>query len=70
MVVGSKITYTTNNPPTLIIGVGPPENGEYRQWLQPMAVSLAKTLLKVAHAGRNRSLVAHTSKCGWAIREE
>ena len=33
------------------------------QWL-----SLAKTLLKVALAGRNRSMVAHTSKCGWAIK--
>ena len=31
------------------------------QWL-----SLAKTLLKVALAGGNRSLVARTSKCGWA----
>ena len=29
--------------------------------------SLAKTLLKVALAGGNRSLVAHTSKHGWAI---
>ena len=33
------------------------------QWLP----SLAKTLLKVALAGGNRSLVAHTSKCGLAI---
>ena len=32
------------------------------QWL-----SLAKTLLKVALAGGNRSLVARTSKCGWAF---
>ena len=32
------------------------------QWL-----SLAKSTLKVAPAGRNRSLVAYTSKCGWAI---
>ena len=32
------------------------------QWL-----SLAKTLLKVALDGGNRSLVACTSKCGWAI---
>ena len=32
------------------------------QWL-----SLAKPLLKVALAGRNRSLVTQTSKCGWAI---
>ena len=35
------------------------------QWL-----SLAKPTLKVAHAGRNRSLVAHTSKCGRAIRKK
>ena len=31
------------------------------QWL-----SLGKTLLKVALVGGNRSLVARTSKCGWA----
>ena len=31
------------------------------QWL-----SLAKTLLKVTLTGGNRSLVARTSKCGWA----
>ena len=30
-------------------------------------LSLAKTLLKVALAGGNRSMVACTSKCGWAI---
>ena len=29
--------------------------------------SLAKALLKVVIVGRNRSLVAHTNKCGWAI---
>ena len=29
--------------------------------------SLAKTLLKVALFGGNRSLVARTSKCGWGI---
>ena len=34
------------------------------QWL-----SRAKPSLKVAHASRNRSLVAHTSKCRWAIRQ-
>ena len=38
-------------------------NNDCNQWL-----SLAKTLLKMAIVGRNRSLVAHTSKCGWAIR--
>ena len=32
------------------------------QWLL-----LAKTLLNVALAGGNRSLVARTSRCGWAI---
>ena len=37
-------------------------NTGYIQWL-----SLVKSELKVAHAGRNRSLVVHTSKCGWAI---
>ena len=41
-------------------------NGEtnigYNQWL-----SLAKPTLKVPHASKNRSLVARTSKCGWAI---
>ena len=35
------------------------------QWL-----SLAKTLRKVALDGGNRSLVARTSKCGWAIRSK
>ena len=33
-----------------------------KQWL-----SLTKTLLKVTLVGGNRSLVARTSKCGWAI---
>ena len=32
-------------------------------------LSLAKTLLKVALAGRNRLLIARTSKCVWAIRQ-
>ena len=32
------------------------------QWL-----SLAERTLKVAHASKNRSLLAHTSKCGWAM---
>ena len=31
------------------------------EWLSP-----AYPTLKVAHAGRNRSLVARTGKCGWA----
>ena len=34
----------------------------YIQWL-----SLAKRTLKVTPTGRNRSLVARTNKCGWAI---
>jgi len=34
----------------------------YIQWL-----FLVKPTLKVALVDRNRSLVAHTSKCGWAI---
>ena len=37
-------------------------NTSYNKWL-----SLAKPCLKVPHVGRNRSLVARTSKCGWAI---
>ena len=34
--------------------------------LHPMAL-IHQTTLKVAPIGRNHSLVAHTSKCGWAI---
>ena len=30
--------------------------------------SLAKPILKVTPADRNRTLMANTSKCGWAIR--
>ena len=37
-------------------------NNGCNQWL-----SLAKTLLKVALASGNRSLVSRTGKCGWAI---
>ena len=40
-------------------------NTSYNQWL-----SLAKTLLKVALDGRNRSLVARTNKCGWVINKQ
>jgi hypothetical protein len=29
--------------------------------------SISESILKVALAGRNHSLVAHTSKCGWVI---
>ena len=47
--------------PTNTYWCGPPVNNEY--WLQPMA----KPALKESLAGRNHSLVAHTSKCGWAI---
>ena len=36
----------------------------YIQWL-----SLAKLELKVALASWFRSLLAHTSKCGWAITQ-
>ena len=32
-------------------------------------LSLAKSILKVGLAGRNRSLVAHTRKCGWATNQ-
>ena len=37
-------------------------NTSCNQWF-----SLTKSILKVAHVGRNRSLVANTSKCGCAI---
>ena len=51
-----------NSPPTLT-GAGHQRtvstNTSCNQWLL-----LAKTLLKVALYGRNRSMVAHTSKCG------
>ena len=55
----------TCSPPTLT-GAGPQRtvstNTGCNRWL-----SLAKTLSKVILAGRNRLLVARTSKCGWAI---
>ena len=54
-----------NSPPTLI-GAGHQRtvstNTGCKQWF-----SLARTLLKVALVGRDCSLVARTSKCGWAI---
>ena len=59
-------TLVAYNPPTLT-GVG-------HQWTAStctgcnQCLSLAKSTLKVAHDGRNRSLVAHTNKCGWAGR--
>ena len=62
MVMDVTVTYS---PPTLT-GVGHQRTVSTsigcNQWL-----SLAKTILKVALVGRNRSLVARTSKCGWAI---
>ena len=58
-------TQSTYSPPTLI-GAGHQRTVSTskgcNQWF-----SLAKILLKVALAGGNRSLVARTSKCGWAI---
>ena len=33
-------------------------------------LSLAEESLSVAHAGRNRSMVARTSMCGWAIKSQ
>ena len=55
----------TYSPPTLT-GAGQQQtvstNTGCNQWL-----SLVETLLKVALVGRHRSLVANTSKCGWAI---
>jgi hypothetical protein len=57
-----------NSPPTLT-GVGHQwtvsPSASCNQWL-----SLAKPCLKVLPAGRNRSLVARTSKCGWAIKNK
>ena len=57
----------TNSPPTLT-GVGHQRTVSTdigcNQWL-----SLAKSPLKVGLAGRNRSLVARTSKWGFAIRK-
>ena len=57
--------HATNSPPT-VTGAGHhwtvSTNIGCNQWL-----SLAKTLLKVTLAGRNRSMVARTNKCGWAI---
>ena len=56
----------TYSPPTLITGAGHQRTMSIitgcNQWL-----SLAETLLKVALANGNRSLVARTSLCGWAI---
>ena len=55
----------SNSPPTLT-GAGHQRTVSTSigcsQWL-----CVAKTILKVALAGRNCSLVARTSKCGWAI---
>ena len=56
----------TYSPPTQT-WCGPPVNGEYQHWLQPLALSLAELALKVAPAGRNRPLGARTSKCGSTI---
>ena len=62
--MGDMLVYN-NSPPTLS-GVGHQRtvstSAACNQWL-----SLAKTLLKVALAGTNRSLVTRTSKCEWAI---
>jgi hypothetical protein len=45
---------------------GSPMNGEYQHWLQPVALT-GKIILKVPHAGRNRSMMARTSMCGECI---
>jgi len=56
----------TYSPPTLT-GVGHQWtdgiNGGCNQWL-----SLAKLALEVPHAGRNRSLVARSNRCGECIK--
>jgi hypothetical protein len=53
-------TSASNNPP--------PVNGEHQHWLQPMTLIRYISSKKAAHVGRNRSLVACTNMCGWAIR--
>jgi hypothetical protein len=57
---------TLANSPSTLTGVGHhgtvSTNTGCNQWF-----TLAKPCVKVFHVGRNCSLVAHTSKCGWAI---
>ena len=63
-----KVVYVdVGNSPPILIGAGHQRHQQTvststvcNQWL-----SLAKTLLKVALAGRNHSLVVRTSKYGW-----
>ena len=59
--------FGTNSPPKRV-GAGNQRtvstNIGCNQWL-----SLAKSPLKVVLAGRNRSLVLRTSKCGFAISQ-
>ena len=54
------------NSPTTLIGAGHQRTVStitgYKQWF-----SLTKSTLNVTLVGRNRSLMARTSKCGWAI---
>ena len=68
---------STNSLPALT-GVGHQWMGEYQYWLPPVngrVPTLVATsgshwlnrILKVAPAGRYRSLVANTSKCGWVV---
>ena len=62
----SVLTRLEDNSPPTLTGVGHQctvcTNTGCNRWL-----SLAKPTLKVAHAGRNRSLMTRTSMCGRAI---
>ena len=54
----SNVDHITYSPPTLT-------GEDHQRTVSNQWLSLAKTLLKVAIFGRNRSLVARTNKCGW-----
>ena len=43
-------------------------NDEDQQWLQPMAL-IGQTNSKSDPIGRNRSMVARTSMCGWVVSD-
>ena len=58
---GSSVTYS---PPTHTVWAKMSTSIGYNQWLSP-----AKPCLKVLPAGRNRSLVTRTNKCGWATSD-
>jgi hypothetical protein len=62
------LSHETNSPPTLV-GVGHQwtvsTSTTYNQWFL-----LAKSALTMSLVGRNRSLVADTNLCGWALIQE